>query len=252
MTLFDANTWLGHWPFAFLPEPAPSAMVAALRREKIGRALVSPLGAVFAPEPGPANAGLLRDTARVRSLVPVPVINPTLANWHEELDRVAADPRVRAVRWLPAYHDFRLTSRWIATCVHELQQRGLRLVVTARLVDERHEYFALRIKGVPTADLGAFLERHPDQPVLVTGLYYPDLRTLAPKYANLLADFSFAEWDRTLERLLETVPARQLVFGSHTPFLVTAASAAKLATAQLSAGQRRAISAANLERFLRS
>jgi predicted TIM-barrel fold metal-dependent hydrolase len=48
------------------------------------------------------------------------------------------------------------------------------------------------------------------------------------------------------------VPARQLVFGSHSPFLVTAASVAKLATAQLSAGQRQAISAGNLERFLRS
>ena len=60
--------------------------------------LVSPLEAVFAPEPGPANRALLRTTRAFDTLTPVPVINPTLGNWREELALCARDPRVRVVQ----------------------------------------------------------------------------------------------------------------------------------------------------------
>jgi hypothetical protein len=46
------------------------------------------------------------------------------------------------------------------------------------------------------------------------------------------------------------VPARQLAFASHTPFLVTTAARAKLDTAETTAVRRTAIAAGNLERFL--
>jgi uncharacterized protein len=250
--LFDATTWVGRWPFAFLPEYDGAGLRRALEREQIGRALVSPLGAVFAPEPSPANRELLITTRRQPGLIPVPVINPVLPNWQEELDRVAQDERVRAVRWLPSYHDYTLSGRAVDSCLEELTRRRLRLVVTARLIDERHEYFALRIKGVPAAKLGAWLARHADLPVLVTGLYYREILTLAPSHPHLLADLSLAEWDRTAERLIETVPARQLVFGSHSPFLVPAAGVAKVRTARLPLRDRNALAHGNLNRFLSS
>ena len=62
MNYFDANTWTGRWPFAFIEEHTPRSLAAHLRRQGIGRALVSPLDAVFAPEPGPANYQLLSTT----------------------------------------------------------------------------------------------------------------------------------------------------------------------------------------------
>ena len=66
--------------------------------------------AVFAPAPQPANRALLAGTRGIRGLVPVPVINPALANWREDLAEVAVDPRVSAVRLLPNYHDYRLSA----------------------------------------------------------------------------------------------------------------------------------------------
>jgi predicted TIM-barrel fold metal-dependent hydrolase len=251
MTLFDANTWIGQWPFAFLPTHTPRSLVADLRRHGIRRALVSPLDAVLAPEPGPANRALLRATQGSGTLMPVPVINPALASWREEFAACAADARVRAVRVLPNYHNYRLTSRAVDELAGELTARGLRLIVNVRLVDERHEYFALRIKGVPTKELGAFLVRHPRLPVLATGMFRPEIRELLPRHARLLADMSFAEWERTVADLLAKVSPRQLVFGSHTPFLITAANTAKLTAAGVPARVAERIAAGNLERFLR-
>ncbi len=252
MKIFDALTWIGRWPFTFQPTHTPRTLAMALRRQRIARALVSPLDAVFAPEPGPANRALLVGCRGKRALVPVPIINPALANWREQLDAVAEHRGVRAVRLLPNYHNYRLTSTGVNELVSELKTRGLRLLISMRLIDERHEYFALNLSGVPASDLDRFLQRHDGLPVLASGLLRPDLLSLLPKHPALLADLSFAEWFDTLGYLLRRVPSRQLVFASHTPFLITAAAKAKVALSVEKSGVLASISSGNLEKFLNS
>ena len=252
MNYFDANTWIGRWPFAFLEAHTPRTLAAHLRHHGIRRALVSPLDAVLAPSPGPANRDLLRTTRGIVALTPVPVINPALANWREELAACAADPRVRAVRVLPNYHNYRLRSRAAHELAAELVRRQVRLIVQVRLVDERHEFHAMKLKGVPPADLASFLARHPRLRVLACGLTRTELFSLAPKHPRLLADLSFVEWHDTLRHVLAKVPARQLVFGSHTPFFITVASKAKISTADVGARTSAAIAAGNLARWFRA
>lgn len=251
MKYFDANTWTGRWPFAFIEDHDPRSLAEHLRAHGIGRALVSPLDAVFAPEPGPANHQLLSTTEDVAALVPVPVINPALANWREELAVCAADSRVRAVRLLPRYHNYRLNAPAVAELVAELKRRRLRPIVQVRLIDERHEFHAMNLKPLPVAELAAFLAAHPKLPVLTSGLLRAEILPLAPKHPNLLADLSFAEWHDTISHLLAKVPVRQLVFASHTPFLVTSAAREKLDRAETATARRVAIASGNLERFLR-
>lgn len=250
MKYFDASTWTGRWPFAFIEEHTPRSLAAHLRDHGISRALVSPLDAVFAPEPGPANYQLLRTTEGVSGLLPVPVINPALANWREEVAECAADPRVRAVRILPRYHNYRLTARAVPELAGELRRRRLRLIVQVRLIDERHEFHAINLKPVPVAELQAFLKQVPRFPLLASGLLRSEILAVLPKNPSLLADLSFAEWHDTLPHLLARVPARQLALASHTPFLVTAAAWAKLDTAGVGAAKLRQIAAGNLEGWL--
>ena len=251
MKYLDANTWTGRWPFAFVEEHNPASLTAHLRAHGISRALVSPLDAVFAREPGPANHQLLQTTEGGAGLVPVPVVNPALANWREELAVCAADPRVRAVRLLPRYHNYRLNAPAMQELVAEVTRRRLRLIVQVRLIDERHEFHAMNLKPVPVAELAAFLAAHPKLPVLASGLLRAEVLPLAPKHPNLLADLSYAEWHDTIPHLLAKVPARQLAFASHTPFLTTSAARDKLDRAETPATRRAAIASGNLERFLR-
>lgn len=250
MKYFDANTWTGRWPFAFLDEHTPRTLAVHLREHGIGRALVSPLDAVFAPEPDPANYQLLRTTKSKPGLIPVPVINPTLANWREEVAEAAADARVRAMRLLPAYHNYRLGARAVDELAAELVRRKLRLIVQVRLIDERHEYHSLGIKPVPAADVGELVRRHPKLKVLASGLLRSEILTVLPKHPRLLADLSFAEWHETMRHLLAKVPARQLVFATHTPFLITAAARAKMEQPGTPKSQLAANAAGNLERWL--
>ncbi len=250
MNFFDTSTWIGRWPFSFAPAHTPRSLAAHLQRHGITRALVSPLDAVFAPAPQPANRALLATTHRNRVLIPVPVINPALATWREDVAEIAADRRVRAVRLLPNYHNYSLSAPAVDELIAALAKHRLRLIVQMQLIDHRHEFHALTIKPVPTADLATLLRRHRTLPVLASGLLRPDLTKLARRHANLLADLSFAEWHDTMEHLRVRVPAHQLVFASHTPFLITAAARAKLDTSTLPASERANIAAGNLRRFL--
>ncbi|ACB76170.1 amidohydrolase family protein [Opitutus terrae] len=252
MKYFDANTWIGRWPFSLQPALTARSLAVRLKEHGIGGALVSPVDAVFAPEPTAANRALLRETRTQPMLVPVPVIQPALANWREQLDAVGADARVRAVRLLPNYHGYRLTSARLDVLFEELAARGLRVIVTIRLIDERHEYFALKIHGVPVRDLDALLRRHPERPVLASGLLRTEMKTLVPKHRNLLADLTFAEWYETLRDLRRTLPAAQIAFASHTPFLIMAAAKAKLQDTGLPRAELSRIAAGSLEKFLRS
>ena len=250
MKTFDANTWIGRWPFAFLEVHTARSLAAELRRHGIDRALVSPIDAVFAPEPGPANCELLRATRGVETLMPVPVINPAMPNWREELDVVTLDSRVRAVRLLPAYHNYRLSHRAVDRFADELVPRKLRLIVQVRLIDERHEYHSLTIKPVPVAEVSAFVVRHPQLRVLASGLLRSEILSLLPKHPGLLADLSFAEWHDTLRHLLAKISVRQLAFASHTPFLITAAARAKLDTSGIAEKKRATVGFGSLERFV--
>lgn len=250
MNYFDASTWIGRWPFSFAPAYTPRSLTAHLRRHGLATALVSPLDAVFAPAPQPANRELIATTRPFRGLIPVPVINPALATWREDLAEIAADRRVRAVRLLPNYHNYALRAPIVDELIAALAPHRLRLIVQMQLIDARHEYHALTIKPVPAADLAALLRRHRALPVFASGLLRPDLMKLARRHANLLADLSFAEWHDTMEHLRVRVPARQLAFASHTPFLITAAARAKLDSSTLPASERAPIAAGNLRRFL--
>lgn len=250
MNFFDASTWIGRWPFSFAPAHTPRSLAARLKRHGITRALVSPLDAVFAPAPQTANRELLAATRPLRALLPVPVINLALGTWREDVAEIATDRRVRAVRILPNYHNYALSSPAVDELIAVLAKHRLGLIVQMQLIDARHEYHALTIKPVPTADLAALLRRHRTLPVLASGLLRPDLMKLARRHANLLADLSFAEWHDTMEHLRLRVPAHQLVFASHTPFLVTAAARAKLDTSTLPPSERAQIAAGNLRQFL--
>lgn len=248
--LIDTNVHLGPWPFAEMPVKSGRDLARLLATHGIDRALVSPLDAAFLPDPLPANRRMLAAVKSISALVPIPVVNPVLGHWREQLEFcVRAD--VRAVKLLPNYHHYRLTDRRVTEFMAALAATRLKLVINIRLQDERTSYFALRIKGVPTAELATFLARHPEQHPLLTGLQRPALKTLAAQRTNFSADISFCEWQDTVADLLTALPAARLLFGSGAPLLCPRAQADKLRLANIPARIKKQIGTTNAVRFFR-
>ncbi|MBX7120951.1 MAG: amidohydrolase [Opitutaceae bacterium] len=247
--IFDVNCYLGTWPFSLVPEMSADQLAKHLARAGVDAAAVSPLAAVFQPEPMPANRALFAALRGKRRFVPLPVVNPTLANWKEQLEECAAAPGVRAVRLYPNYHDYRLSRRTLRPFVDALARHRLQLVITARIEDERHRYFALRIKGVPVADLTAFLKANPRTVPLVTGLSVNEAIQLAADNENFLADISYQENVELAAMLRGKLSTSRLMFGSLTPLVSVSAQTGKLSAPDFSAAERRRIASTNAARF---
>lgn len=249
MSLLDTNVYLGTWPFAFLPEFNASQLAAHLAAEGITRALVSPLPAVLAPDPLPANRALFAALRRTPALLPLPIVNPALAHWREQLDATAAGP-LRAIKLLPAFHNYRLETPRLAPFFAEVAARDLALVIETRLEDDRHRYHGLSVKSLTAKQLSPFLRRYPDLHPLLLGVGLPEVRELAKAQLNHFSfDTAFVEWSDSLATLAKEFNVERVMFGSHAPFLVTRASLAKLTTARLDARTRRAFSSGNAEKF---
>lgn len=246
--LIDVNAYLGHWPFSAAPRRRPGEFAEHLARSGIKRAVVSPLDAVLAPEPMTANAYLFDAARHIRAFAPLPIVNPALANWREQLEacRVAG---ARAVRILPNYHNYRLRNARLAEFMDALAAAKLQLVLTVRLEDERQRYFALNIRGVPVAELTEFLQRFPKHHVLCTGLSLGETTLLAAKADNFSIDLAYVEHNELAPRLRQLLPARRVMFGTLAPMLSPEAQRAKLTTDYFTAAERARIGVANAREF---
>ena len=247
--LIDTNVNLGPWPFTPVPDRTGPALVAHLAASGIRRALVSHLGAAFLPEPMPANRQLFAAVRHTPALIPVPVINPALRNWPEQLAECRAAAPIRAVKILPNYHNYRLDASPLAPFMAVLAAARLRLILNVRLEDERHKYFALRMKGVPVPQLALFLRRFPRHHVLLSGIYKPEVEKLAPDFANFSAEISFCECTNCLELMLPKFPARRLMLGTCSPLMSTRGQADKLRGAKIPARAKALIGSGNARRF---
>jgi predicted TIM-barrel fold metal-dependent hydrolase len=231
--LTDVNAALGPWPFAPLPERTAPQLVAHLAANGISRALVSHLTAVFLPDPAPANHALFAAVRRTPTLLPVPIINPALRNWPEQLAHCLAAAPIRAIKILPNYHNYSLRLPALAPFVAAVEAAGLRLILQTRLEDERHRYFALNVKGIPAKAVAAFFARFPKTHFVCTGLSKPEIETLAASHENFSADIAFAEWLRTLAILTKKIPAKRLLLGTNAPLFEARAQVDKLRLAQI-------------------
>lgn len=249
--LIDTNASFGHWPFAQLPFDSLRDLDAHFAAQGVERALLSSLDTIFLPDPDSSNLKLIEATRDYPRFVPVPIVNLAMANWREILDAYRESAPLHAVKLYPNFHNYTLASRRCAELVDYLAEHDIRLILNIRMVDERHQYFGLKIKGVPLKQIAAFAQRFPDFHFLCVGLYLPEIQELAKRCENFLTDMSFADWHDLINKLLQSLPAERLVFGSHTPLMNTEANTYKLQAAPISEELKQRIGYANARSFFR-
>ena len=227
MEIVDVCAWTGHWGSLRLPGGA-GQVVASLQEVGVERVLLSPLDAAFAHNPHLANADVYEAAERFPAVRPVPVLDPGLADWREELAR-AVDRGAPAVRWLPAYGGYDLKD--VDECAAAVGAAGLVLLVQTRLEDPRRQHHRAVVHDVDAAEVADLAERHPGVPVVIGGATWKAVLDLAPRILSLErlhADVSQADGMDSLLRMVEAGLTPRLLFGTHAPFFVPLAGLARV------------------------
>lgn len=249
MSLFDANAWLGPWPFQRFAEDTAEKLARKLQAEGVTRALVSPADAVFLPDPRDADEAFLRALAPYPFLYPAPVVNPAMRNAGELLRRFAGEG-VRAVRLLPSYQGLPADAPCMMEALEEAGRHGLLPVVQARLEDERAQHPLCKIPGVDVGAAASLARAFPQLPLLVPCLYFAEAARLLREAPNARIDISYVERFRTIPALLKEAPADRVLFGSHAPFLYVRAAVLKTQDPDIAPADLAAIGSGNLEGLL--
>lgn len=249
--LIDVNCWMGFWPFQVFPRLSAARLAAHLAARGVSRAFVSPIESVLCPDPHAPSRKLPGKLRAQPSLVPVPVLDPSLGNWRECLDEYAAAGLGRAVKIIPNYHRYELDAPCVEKLVRALSGRPARLLmIQMRLEDERHQYPLMKVPGVPADAIIALAKRHPHLRVLCLGPYPGEAERLVGETNNIWIDIAFLEYANTLKHFLKKMPCDRILFGSHTPFLYTRAAVMKIERAEIPRKDLRAIASGNALRLL--
>lgn len=247
--MIDVNIHTGHWPFQRFPFDGLEELADHMAAHGVETGYVSHLGCVFYPDPDGYNRELIAHCESIESLRPVPVINPHLNGWRDNVDFYLAHG-VRAVKIIPSFHNYRLYTRPVFELIEALEDAGRRLMIQMRYEDERDRYFALNVHGPKVDQIVRLAGRFPDVEILCLNSYLPEARELGRRTSNILVDIAFAEWLFTMELMLEDLSSERIFFGSHTPLLITKSAVMKLTDSLIDDDLKRKIATENARRFL--
>jgi uncharacterized protein len=159
----------------------------------------------------------------------VPVLDPSVATWPAELDRLARAGPLPMVRLHPNYGGYTLADA--DPLLDALARRGVVAQVIVRMEDPRRQNRQAQVPDVNGKAVVAAAARHASLTILLTGASTPELLTLAenlPKSRKLWADTSQADGCGAIPGLLETAWRDRLVFGSHAPLFIPYSALARV------------------------
>lgn len=233
--MFDANTFIGPYPFRYVPHPDPEVLVRVLDREGLEGAWVGHLPSAFYRDPSPGNAQLFAALAPFQGrLFPVPAIRPDWPRWESAL-RQAAVLGASAVRAYPAQwgmgpHD--PSMRELAIAAGEL---GLALVLTVRFEDLRQRHPMDVASDLSAAAVRALARAGESVRLVVTAASREMIEevhwSLTPaEQQRVVWDISWL-WgppEDHFAKLLRSVGAERFTYGSQWPLRLTQTPRANL------------------------
>ncbi len=219
MNWVDANCLLGHWPFRKIRKNTFSDLKEVHRKNGISYSLVASLNSIFYNDPfeGDLELSEIIKNTGYRQLL---TINPTLPGIEKDIEAGVVLFNVAGVRIYPGFHGYRLTDECVAQLASILKQYRLPLFITVRMDDERLVHL-FRPETVKPEDIRAFAEANPDLPTVLLNIRSNEIyniRDLICERKNLLVDTSGFKGELFIvERLLETINASAIVYGSLHP-----------------------------------
>lgn len=243
----DANISWGNWPFQSFRFAASSEMKEFLKKNGISGGLVRSAEAAFSPDLEECNRNLFNEFDGKDGFIPVPTVNPYYSEWM----KLVGSLNVPAFAVYPSFHDYGILSEEFAELAGAIAAKSGVLLIVVRQEDERGHHRLCKIPAVPVSEINALARKFPALKIIALNCYFGEIKILLDGVTNVFSDIAFAEILNTISAILEFADPARIVFGSHTPFLYTAAALMKFKDAVVEEKISRAIGSENLERILK-
>jgi len=221
--VIDVAVFLGRWPFRNIPRSSRDDLHHVADRCGIRRVVVSDFDNLFWENATDAARQFADTVAGDDRLVHFPIVNPPFPGALDDLRRLHDERPFCGVRLLCNYHGYSPDHPMVDRLIEWTRPEGLVVQVFRRIVDERLHWM-LRVPPVPDDPLVNLVTRHPDQRFILSALWFGEITRLFDamgRPGHVWFDVSRCrgpeEWP---VKLLDTVPADRIVFGSLWPLQV--------------------------------
>lgn len=151
--IYDANTWVGHWPFRALPRKTVPALLKEMDGHGIDKALVGSLHGLLYKDAHEANHELAKEIGKHRDrLVPCATLNPTYYGWQHDLTQCREEFGMPVLRMFPDYHGYGFDEPAAREMIEQAQALKMTISFYGRVVDPRGRH---RVDPGRETDMGA-------------------------------------------------------------------------------------------------
>lgn len=221
--VIDVSTFLGSWPFRQIPRATRDHLHSLAGTLGLARVAVSSFENLFWEDASDAAQRDAESFADDALLVHMPMINAAFPGALDDLKRLYDQRPFLGVRLLSNYHGYDLADPAVDDLIAWTQLQGLIVQVFRRIVDERLHYI-LKVPPVPDDALRGLAERHPQQRFIFSALWFAEILGMADAIGHaghVWFDVSRCRGPENWPvKLIEAVPAAQIVFGSLWPLQV--------------------------------
>jgi predicted TIM-barrel fold metal-dependent hydrolase len=255
--IIDINASLGHYPFMQLRHNTAEKLVALMDRNGINHAVVSNVHSAFYRDAHRGNAELAENIQPYRSrLSPVATINPKYVGWERDLEQCVTQWKMTAIALMPEHHGYRLTGELGQAAIRKIAASGLPLTLIQRLEDRRQRHDWDRAEDLEFGEVAAAVKAHPNLKVLLLNWIGLDGKKVVEAGLKGRCLISLARLEVVLSqsagKLIDTLGAEAIAFGSHMPFNYVGPALVKLANLEaLPRGGHELIAWQNAARFLK-
>jgi len=234
----DVNVSLFRFPSRRLPYDDTSAMVAFLKSQGVTQAWVGSYEGLLHHDLAGVNQRLAAECAAQPAgfLLPFGTINPLLPDWEEDLRRCAGEWKMPGVRLSPNYHGYGLDVPQFDRLLTVAGERKLIVQIAVRQEDPRTQHRLLSVPDVDVQPLTKLAARHPaTRIILLNALMSTSAETQAAlvQAGQVSLEIATLEGVGGITRLLKSVPANRVLFGSHAPFFIWQSADLKLKESEL-------------------
>ena len=239
VSIIDTNINLFQWPFRRLPLDRTILLVKKLRGLGITQVWASSFEGVLNRDLTGVNQRLADECQRFPELVPIGVINPALPGWKQDLSDCIEKHQMPGVRLFPNYHGYTLADSRFAELL-SLAAKAKRFVQLAVcLEDTRTQHPLLNVADVDVTSLPKVLEQIPNAKVQLLNLRpTPAMLQTLSTCSGLYFDVARVEGTDGVPKLVESLPAGQVLFGTHAPFLIPEAALIRLHESSLLSSEK--------------
>ena len=246
--IIDVSVWTGNWPFIHLRYKDVPVLENKLKSMNISKAYIAPIEGILEQDPMRANKALL-SAITGSYFSPVPVIDLSYANWQECMAVAMGDGRVKMVKLIPNYHQYKLYEQDMECLVKMAQSRRLVISIQAKVEDPRAQYELMKVPNVNWNDVVKTLSSFPEQTFILHCLTMGDLPNYLDSLDNVYTDIASVETQDVLSVLANRYPLDKFLFASHCPFYFPEGNVNKLKYTDLDQGELDKIAFKNAERI---